>query len=137
MTKKEMLEFVKEKYDIIIAAEVAPYKESLGNYRKEAQETVDKCLEQARQSLKEQLEKTGFFEPLLNDDVYIRFYSFNSRLKESKKVSNAEAKIKNITKKLQQERDEFCDDLIVQGLKNPDITKKIEALRARVRKLQK
>lgn len=137
MTKKEMLEFVKEKYDIIIAAEVAPYKESLGNHRKEAQETLEKCIEQARQSLKEQLEKTGFFEPLLDSDVYIRFYAFNTRLEKSKKVSNAEAKIKNITKKLLQERDEFCDDLIVQGLKNPDVIKKIEVLRARVRKLQK
>lgn len=135
MTKKEMFDFVDEKFKDIEKLEIAVHQKAINSFYDSVAEEKDKCVEVARESLREALLQTGHYDEVKPGDISITVHRYGLDIKKPTFVIWSENQIKEISKRLKIEKQDFKDDLLLFGTKNPAIVDKLEALRDRVRKL--
>lgn len=135
MTKKEMFDFVDEKYAQIEKFSKAPHEKTIKEFDNYLRENREEAINMAKEALMKDLLHTGYYAEIGPEAIAINVRTYALEVEEPAYVKDARNQIKEISKRLKIEKQDFKDDLLLFGTKNPVIVDKLEALRDRVRKL--
>lgn len=135
MTKKEMFDFVDEKYAQIEKFSKAPYEKTIREFDNYLRENREEAINTAKEVLMKDLLHTGYYAEIDPEAIAINVLTYALKVEEPAYVKDARNQIREISKILEIEKQDFKDDLLLFGVKNPAIVDKLGALRDRVRKL--